>query len=506
MSRFPNYRKDGSSNQPISCFGKTQPKEPLQSSTMSRDDSDWVTVHSPTTKDNICRAPSTEDKIDPVLPAPPHSAPPSSNTNINSMKPDVTTEHSKEIPTETPISRLKRDISYLKYMQVLERGLSYSLGKNLCDLLNIVTQSQRHELVRLQTRLLDIESDPKDCLAGQERRDLQNKLHNLDHQLEDYIKDNIPEIVSRGMQSPGLTRFLKDLSGELPKMWDRLETLELKLKTEDSELSDSVYTLFSDEPTAKRDAADRASRECSDSANVPTLSSMPELTHHQYDFSRLQRKVARRKEKLQAVLDDISTQLGRFQTKLIYEERRTANMGIRMVIWGDDSGASKIKLLSTLRENLEIKQAALKHGSQELEKTAAIVQELPSYFRTIDMSGLGEDRMLILMHPKSSAMVTKQESGTAQDCVGVADQREDTLCVAELEAKSEEKEANEKPRDARFEDLDQGEEGAKAALQEQLTDIEPSEAGLWTLRNRCKEILREAGTNPGYFCVGPQDG
>ncbi|KAI0914601.1 hypothetical protein F4823DRAFT_557948 [Ustulina deusta] len=447
---------------------------------MSYEHCDWVPVYSSESEDDWCRTPSTKDNFYPPSLASRHSAQPSSDPDNDSMKLVVAGEHLKEAQARERYQALciqaqEKDMSILQSIIDKERDISDSLGAKLFDLFVVTTQTQQHELDKLQKRLLDLQTDAENRLLGQEWRDLQQNLHHLNRKLDGYIKSSTRQMISTGKQTDELTLFMSNLLGEFPKMWNGLETLERDI--EEEKLKDAVYKLNDGEPAAERATIDRTNPEDANSANIPTHPSVTDILDRYYEFSRLQReRMAKRRETLQVLLDKISTELGRFQADLTYEEGRTANMRTRMKFWADDLEASKVKCPATLMENLEIKQSALKCGSQELEKIAAIIQEVPFYFNMIDIRALGQDHTST--HPESSAMGTKQASGITQDRAGVTGQREETLYIAELEAKLEEKQANEKAWATHIENLHQREKEAKAALQKRLDSADLGNAEL----------------------------
>ncbi|KAI0803419.1 hypothetical protein GGR55DRAFT_663212 [Xylaria sp. FL0064] len=421
MSQLPKDDNDRVHSHSVSGLGtydnpENQPEERLQSSIMRHDHPDRLPVHSPGSEDDLPNVPSTEDNTYSISPASHNAAPPSSDTNTDPMKLDVASEHSNEARKgETGqvwnIRSLEDQINYLNTIHDEERKLSCSLEEKLFDLFSVVTQSQQHEFEKLQKWLGNLRSNAaEDQFLGRELRHLQEELQHLNQKLEDHTKDNTPQTVSQKMRFGDLMLFLNNLLRELPQIRNNLAMLETALKVEDMTLSDSVNKLEGEEPTAERVTKDRTSSEVSSATSVFTLPSVSDITQHHHDFSRLQRKMARHKEKLQALLDEISTEILHFQINLSCTEGRLTHMGTRMVMWKDESGASKIESFSTLMENLRTKRTALKHGAQELEKTTGIIQELPSYFHMIDSE---DHQMLILSHPESSATRRKRGPGTA---------------------------------------------------------------------------------------------
>ncbi|KAI1428416.1 hypothetical protein F5Y12DRAFT_24117 [Xylaria sp. FL1777] len=458
----------------VQCNVGNPSQEHLQLSLIRHGHPDWVPVHSSDSEDDLCRTPSLEDKLHPSSLVSHHSAPPSDDPNGDSMKLFVAGEHLKDAQARERYHTLvmqaqAKDISNLKIIIDKERGLSNSLGAKLLDLFNMTTQNQQYELDKLQKQLLGLQPNAETWRFGQEWQDFQQKLHNLNFKLDGYMKSSPPQKISAGEQTDELTLFMSGLLGELPRMWNGLEKLDRDI--EEEKFRDAVEKLQSYESAAERTTDDRESREDVSSANTPTRLSVTNILDRYYEFSRLQReRMATRKEKLQALLDEISTELGRFQADLTYEEGRTSNLRTRMAFWGDDLGASKVKCPATLMENLKMKQWALKCGSQELEKIANMIQELPSHFHMIDIRALGEDHTST--HPESSATGPEQASGVTQYRAGVPGQQQDTLYIAELEAKLEEKQANEKAWATHFEDLHGREKEAKIALQQQLDSAE----------------------------------
>ncbi|KAI1300803.1 hypothetical protein F5Y03DRAFT_224303 [Xylaria venustula] len=373
----------------------------------------------------------------------------------------------------------ERTITYLTNMFSHQQEISGALGVKLYDLFMVMTQSQQCELDKLQKRLLDLQTAAEEWLLGQEWRDLQHKLHDLNRKLDGYIKTSTQEAISTGNITDELTLFMSGLLGDVLRMWKGLETLERDI--EEEKFRDAVSKLGSSEPSIEGPTSGRANQEDDKSINTFIRPSVTDILDRYYEFSRLQReRMATRKEKLQALFDNISTELGRLQADLTYEEGRTANMKTRMTFWGDALEASKVKCPATLIENLETKQSALKRGSQELEEIAMLIQDLPSSFHMIDIRGLGEDQASTSMptQPESSSTGAKQGSGTVGNRSSVAGHKEDALYIAELEAKLAEKQANEAAWATHFEDLQKREKEAKAALQKRLDAAELGNADM----------------------------
>ncbi|KAI1353198.1 hypothetical protein F5Y01DRAFT_277221 [Xylaria sp. FL0043] len=403
MSQLPNDGNDRVRNHSVSGLSaydnsENQPEERLQSSTMRHDHPDRLPVHSPGPEDDLPSIPSTEDNTYSTLPASHNSAPPSSDTNMDPMRLDVASEHSNEARQgETDqvwnIRSLQDQINYLNHINDGERELSCSLEGKLFDLFSVVTQSQQRELEKLQNWLGNLRSNAaEDQFRGRALRDLQEDLQDLNQKLEDHTKDNTPRTVSQKMRFGDLMLFLNNLLRELPQIRNKLAILE------------------GEEPMAERVTNDRTSSEVSSAPSVSTPTPVADIKRHHHDFSRLQRKMARHKEKLQALLNEISMEILQFQVNLSSDEGRLTEMGTRMVMWKDESGASKIESFSTLTETLRTKQTALKHAAQELDKTAGIIQDLPSYFQMIDSEG---HQVLIIRPPGSSAMGRNRGPGAA---------------------------------------------------------------------------------------------
>ncbi|TGJ81333.1 hypothetical protein E0Z10_g7448 [Xylaria hypoxylon] len=458
----------------IQCGFACPPDEPAQISTMPCDPSGWVPVRSPDSEDDWCLTPSVEGKIYPASPVSSHSAPsPSNDQNSDSMKLAVAGEDLKEARAREQYQALyievqEKHISNLQSIIDKQRGISDSLETKLFDSFVVMTRNQQYELDKVQKRLLDLQNDAEEWLLGHEWRNLQQKLHDLNHKLDGYIKSSTPQTISTGEQTDELTLFMNSLLGDLPKMWNGLEKLERDIEEEKDRDAGECGTECTIE--------DHTSREDVNNADMPTHPSVTDILDRYYVFSRLQReRMITRKEKLQVLLDEFSTELGRLQADLAYEEGRTANMRTRMTFWEDDLGASKVEYPDALLDNLEMKQTALKCGSQELEKIAGIIQELPSHFHMIDIRAPGEDQTST--HPETSTREAKQVSGTRKRAE-VAGQREDTLYIAELEAKLKEKQANEKAWAAHLENLHQREMKARTALQKGIDSTELRNAKL----------------------------
>ncbi|KAI0966012.1 hypothetical protein F4678DRAFT_451075 [Xylaria arbuscula] len=495
MSQFCECDNGGPSGQTTGCLdikSISGSQEDSQSSATHHGHCDWVPVSSSTSEADLCSSPLTEDnKPGLSSPASPQSVVYNADSNHGSMQLEVSGKHLQETRSQERLSSCiqrqdsciqtqdsciqtqERTITYLTRMFDQQREISDTLGAKLYDLFMVMTQSQQCELDKLQKRLLGLQTDAEDLLLGQEWRDLQQKLHDINRKLDSYIKTSTPEAISTGNITDELTLFLSSLLGDIPKVWKGMEALERDI--EEERFRDAVSKLGSSEPSIECPTSERENQENTKSISTLARPSVTDILDRYYEFSRLQReRMATRKEKLQALFDNISTELGRLQADLTYEEGRTANMKIRMMFWGDDLEASKVKCPATLIENLETKQSALNRGSEELEEIAMLVQDLPSSFHMIDIRGLGEDQASTSMstHPESSAMGVKQGSGTTRDRSGVAGQKEDMAYIAELEAKLAEKQANETAWATHFEDLQKREKEAKAALQKRLDAAE----------------------------------
>ncbi|KAJ8108517.1 hypothetical protein ONZ43_g6400 [Nemania bipapillata] len=339
----------------------------------------------------------------------------------------------------------------------------------------MITQNQQNELDRVQRRLLDLQIDAEDCLLGHEWRDLQERFHNLNRKLDGYIKLTTPQSISAGTQTDELTLFLRGLLGDLPKLWKGLR--KLKRDIEDERARDAEDKSAGQESRPERIADEHMEQQ---DANITDASSQPSVTDildRYYEFSRFHReRMVMRQEKLQVLLNLTSTELSRLQADLAYEEGRTANMKTRMRFWSDDLSASKVKSPTMLMENLDMKLSVLKCGSEELEQIAQVIQNLPSDLHMIDLHTPEADQA-----STSSEAATPKELSIAlgtQDCASSTGQREDKLYISELEARLQEKQANEKAWAAHFENLHQRENETKAALQKRLDSVELGNAEL----------------------------
>ncbi|RWA09459.1 hypothetical protein EKO27_g5628 [Xylaria grammica] len=397
------------------------PKEPAQTFTMSLEPSGWVPVNSSDSEGEWCYTPSVGDTVDPAPLASHHPVSPPSNSPNNDLKRLTTSnEDLKEARAQVLeqyqglIEAQGERISNLQSIIDNKKDMMNSLEAKLFDSFVVMTQSQQHELDRLQKRLLDLQTDAEEWLLGHEWRGLQQKLHTLNYKLDGYIKSSTLQAISTGEQTDELTLFMNSLLGDLPKMWNGLEKLERDI--EEEKVGDTVNKQDSSERVAKHTTDSHTSREDVDSANTPTQPSVTDVLNRYYEFSRLQReRMITRKEKLQSLLDEVSAELSRLQADLAYEEGRTASMRTRMMFWEDDLGASKVVCPVTLLENLEMKQMALKKGSQELEKIAGIIQELPSHFHMIEIRAPGEDRASCLAATKTETGLALSEDGSSEN-------------------------------------------------------------------------------------------
>ncbi|KAJ2994098.1 hypothetical protein NUW58_g1641 [Xylaria curta] len=444
-----------------------------QSFTMPQDSSDWVSVHSPGSGDDWHRTPSTEE-IHRASPAPHHHSTPSPRnaTRSNSISLNATpekywAEKQEREREQTLIETQERQISDLSLIIDHERDISSSLGSKLSDLFIVMTQNQQHELDKVQGRLMSLQTDAENCLLGCEWRALQQKLHNLNRKLDKYIENSTPEAIAAGTQTDELTLFLSGLLGGIPQMWKELA--KLKHAIDDEKARDAEDRLESDEPMPEGATSESSEGEDIDSAGASAQLSVTDILDRYYEFSRLHREgMAARKERLQDLLDQTSTEISRLQADLSYEEGRTANMVTRMMFWGNDLDVSKVKDPATLIKNLELKRSNLKRGSKELENVAKIIQTLPSHFYMIDIRSPGENHAS--MSSESVTNQVKDASGT-QGHFGAAGKLEDMLYITELEAKLKEKQANEKAWAAHFESLHQQELEAKAILEGRLESM-----------------------------------
>ncbi|KAI0485848.1 hypothetical protein F4859DRAFT_397873 [Xylaria cf. heliscus] len=441
-----------------------------QSSVMPYDHSDWVPVHSSDSEDNWCCTPPTEDEV--------YSTSPGSLSNdqyYNATRLAEVEEH-----LELSREREREQASFILDLLISidkEQNISKSLGGKLSDLFVLVTRNQQHELDKVQRQLLDLQIDAENGWFDQVWRNLQQKLLNLNRKLDEYISLSTPKAICAGTQTDELTLFLGGLFGDIPKMRKELVTLGRGIKDEKD--IEAEIKLRDGEPTREGATMEHTGWEDIDSVDLSAPSSATDILDRYYGFSRLHRGMMEtRKLKLQELLVKTWTELSRLRDDLGYEEGRTANMKTRMVFWRDSPGGSKVECPSTLLENLEKKQLALKRGSQELERIIETVFELPSRFHIIDIRGLEEPKPST--HRESASSQAKGASGGPGGTV-VAGQREDAMYIAELEAKLKEKQANEKAWAAHFESLHRQESEAKAALKKQLDSMEHKNQELQTV-------------------------
>ncbi|KAI0456069.1 hypothetical protein F5B21DRAFT_502818 [Xylaria acuta] len=434
---------------------------------MPYDHSDWVPVHSSDSGD-WCRTPSTGDEAYSASPASPGNDLYHNAIRLAAAEGELENAREWEKAQTSVIAAQEKHIFDLVASIDKERNISKSLGGKLSDLFVMVTQNQQHELDKVQRRLLELQIDAENCCFGRSWRDLQQKLHNLNHKLDEYIKLSTPKAIFAGTQTDELTLFLGSLLGDLPKMRKDLERLGRDI--EEEKAIDAENKLQDNKAACELTTKEYTRREDVDSADLSAPFSATDILDRYYGFSRLHREMMEtRKEKLQELLVKISTELSRLQADLAYEEGRTANMRTRMIFWGDGLGESKVECPSTVLVNLEMKQLALMRGSHELEQIVGIIQGLPSRFHIIDIRDPEEYKAST--HPESAYNQAKEASGSS-GCTVTAGQREDTMYIAELEAKLKEKQANEKAWAAHFESLHRRENEAKAALKKQLDSME----------------------------------
>ncbi|KAI0876385.1 hypothetical protein GGS24DRAFT_451775 [Hypoxylon argillaceum] len=467
---------------------RNQTIEPLQSSTMSRDPSDWVPIDSSDFGDELCRTLSTDyENVCPVSSASSHFVPsPGNDPNSDAMKLAVALVELKvargnERYNAMEVKVLEREAINLKSDFNKERAMSISLGAKLLDVFIMVTQNQQHELDRVQRRLLDLQDDAENCLLTYEWRNLQEKLHNINRKLDGYIKRTTPQSIASGTQTDELKLFLAVLYADVPKMWKELRQLNRNI--EDEKAKDAEDKARDCEAGSENVPSEQSTREDVDSADAfdqPSEQSVTDILDRYYEFSRFHReRMVTRQERLQALMKQTSIELNRLRADVTYEEGRTTNMRTRMAFWGDDVSASKVKSSAMLLDNLDMKLSALKCGAEELEDMARIIRTLPLHLHMIDINT-----------PEEGEPTTSKEASTSpgpSDSASAAGQREDTLYIAELEAKLKEKQANEKAWAAHFEHQRQRENEAKAELEAQLMSSE--------LRNA--ELQRVVGTVSG---------
>ncbi|RYC65272.1 hypothetical protein CHU98_g920 [Xylaria longipes] len=472
MSQVPRDEEQ-SPREEANLFGRWSNLANTMLSVMNSDNhSDWVPVRSSDSGDDWCRTPSTEDEV--------YSASPESyySTLANDPSPNAIwlAEAEAELENAREWERTQTLVIQTQEKRIFdliisidkERKVSKSLGGKLSDLFVVVTQNQQRELDKVQRRLLYLQIGAENCCFGQSWRDLQQKLHDLNHKLDGYISLSSPKAILAGTQTDELTLFLGGLLGDLPKM--RKEVERLGRDIEESKAIDAENKLQDDKPGCEHATQEHTRRKDTDSADLLAPFSVADILDRYYGFSRWSREMMeRRKEKLQGLINKTSTELSRLQADLAYEQGRTANMITRMKFWGDGLGESKVECPSTVLENLGMKQFALLRGSDELEQIVGDIQALPSRFHIIDIRGPEEYKTST--HPESAYNPAREASG-GSGCAVTAARREDAMYIAELEAKLKEKQANEQAWAAHFESLHRRENETKAALKKQLDCIE----------------------------------
>ncbi|KAI0555670.1 hypothetical protein F4679DRAFT_1161 [Xylaria curta] len=446
----------------------------VSSSLVPYDHLEWVPVHSPDSGDGWCRTPSTEGQVYRASPVSCHSAASRDNDPYHNairlavIEGELEDARERERTQTSVIAAREKHIFELIISLDKEEEKSKLLGGKLCDLFIVMTQSQQHELDEVQRRLMNLQSDAENGGFGATWRGLQQRLHDLNYKLDKYIGLSSSKVIFAGRQTDELTLFLGGLLGSLPMM--RKEVERLSQYIEENKVIDVQDKLQADKHVCEHVAREHTTREDNDSTELCAPFSVTDILDRYYSFSRLHREMMEtRKKRLQELLDKTSKELRRLQADLAYEQGRTANMRTRMEFWGDGLGESKTEWPFTLIENLEKKRLMLERGSEELEGIVQIIHRLPSSFHIIDIRGPEENN--IPMDPKSAHDEAKELSGDP-GCAVIAGQREDTMYIAELEAKLKEKQANEKAWAAHFESLRRQEDEAKAALKKQLDSVE----------------------------------
>ncbi|TRX90454.1 hypothetical protein FHL15_008623 [Xylaria flabelliformis] len=446
----------------------------VSSSIMPYDHLEWVPVHSPDSGDDWCRTPSTDDQVYWASPASCHSAVSTDNDpyynaiRLAVVECELEDVRERERTQTSEIAAREKRISELILGLDKERNKSELLGGKLCDLFVVVTQNQQYELDKVQRQLMNLQLDAENGFWSQAWRNLQQRLHNLNHKLDRYIGLSSSTEIFAGIQTDELTLFLGSLLGNLPKMREEVERLSGYI--EEEKAIDTQDKLQADKHAYEHMTREHARQEDDDSAKLRAPFSMTNILNRYYGFSQLHREMMEtRKERLQELLDRTSTELSRLQADLAYEEGRTANMRTRMEFWGYGLEGSKAECPFTLLENLEKKRLMLKHGSQELEGIVKTIHQLPSRFHIIDIRDPEEYHAS--RDPKLAHNEAKESSGNSGRAV-IAGQREDTMYIAELEAKLAEKQANEKAWAAHFESLHRQENEAKESLKKQIDSVE----------------------------------
>ncbi|KAI3320585.1 hypothetical protein HD806DRAFT_505579 [Xylariaceae sp. AK1471] len=458
--------------EPCSIFTHN-PRNPLQERE-PYDPLDWVPAHSLDSEYDWCRTPSTEEEDHSTSPTSAYSAqspkdnPRSDSIKLSIIEEDLRQALAREQEQSLVIKTQGEVINTLEIAHDDERCRANLLGAKLFDLFAVVTQNQQYELDKLQKRFLELQADAEHCLLSSEWDDLQRLLHYLNNKLDGYLIRSTHRTISTGEQTDELTLFLSNMAVEIQRIWNRLEKLACNIKEKMARKSEQE--LQGGELVLDRPADEQTSRADELGAEGFANLSVTSVLNRYYDFSRIQReRFVARGEKLQALLNKTSTELGRLQSDLVYEKGRTANIKTRMMFWADDLEVSKVKCATKLMENLKAKELALQRGWEELERVADIMQKLPSYFHVIDIRTPEEGR-LASAHPIYPITEAQKVSKT-RDCAGAASQVGDKLYIAELEAKLREKQADEKAWAAHLENLHQREKETKSALEGCLNSI-----------------------------------
>ncbi|KAI1159569.1 hypothetical protein F5B18DRAFT_636329 [Nemania serpens] len=406
--------------------------ETLESFTIIDEPSDRIASPSSDSEDELWSITATDDNSHPTTSSY-STLSPINDPNSKAMKLAMVERGLREAREQKQfrdslIEVQERQIDELRSAIDKERAVSASLATKLFDLFILMTQNQQHEIDKVQMWLLELQVDAENFLLGHEWRDLQEKLHNINRNLDEYMKLNTRQSIVAGAHKGELTLFLGGLIRDLAKMRKGLERLDQDIIAE--KVRDVVSSPQDCEPAPRPGTDEDTNRKDVDHADVSGYASLTDITDRYYEFSRLYRKRTEgRKEKLQALFNLILTELGQLQGDIAFEEERTTNMKTRMQLWRDDRGVSKDKSLDRLIENLKIKLAALQYESRELEQIADIIQKMPSH--VIDIRSGRKDQAST--GPGAPVKDIDKAEGT-QDYARVAGQREDTLDIAELEA------------------------------------------------------------------------
>ncbi|KAI1178200.1 hypothetical protein F4777DRAFT_538843 [Nemania sp. FL0916] len=417
-----------------------EPEQSLQKSMVPYDNGEWVSVCSQDSEDEWYCTPRVEDCMaDLTLHCAPRASVGSQSgdaTRMRWLEENLIDAQLREQQHTSLINAQKVHISVLNSSLADEQCLSIRLGESLSTLFVLMTQSQQHELDKVQRRLLDLQTDAETYVLAHEWRVFQEKLQSLNSTLDGHMKRSMPNSIPSASMAAGYTVVLGNLLRDVPHIKEGLKKLEHDIAEEKARVTEDNPSGSSTTP--KRIALESLSLDHFAMTDViPDTSadilSVTDILDRYYEFTRLHRKrIVTRQEKLQTLLDEFLIEIGRLQADLDYEEARATNMLIRLEFWMMDLEAPRINSLDELFNNLESKRQALQRGYMELERIAEIMKEVPSHFNMIDIHGPREAQASAKLEGSG---LEASEGSVSQDGTSAADQHGDASYITELQAK-----------------------------------------------------------------------